>query len=81
MASTSGSTTVEIIYCANTATVSGRDERKFPLACEQEIADRMEAFRVLVTPPLPAPPPTIHRIDFITKNPQGDDVYGAILIV
>jgi hypothetical protein len=73
MSATSGATVTEIIYCANKAKTGGGDPRESPAGCEQELADRIEAFRVANGAPtaiLGAP----------SKNPQGEDVYVVILI-
>ena len=74
MASSSGATTVEIIYCANKATTTGKEERALPLTCEQELADRIEAFRV------GEGAPTAY-LGGVTKTPQGEDAYVVYLII
>jgi hypothetical protein len=67
-ASTAGSTILEIIYCPN------NEQRGEPSACQQELANRIEAFRVAHGAP------AISQL-FKDRDPQGRDVYGAILVV
>jgi hypothetical protein len=74
MASTSGSTVVEIIYCANKATPTGKEPRDAPSACEQALANRIEAFRS------GSGAPTAY-LGGVTKTPQGEDVYVVMLVI
>ena len=69
-ASTSGATVVEIIYCTNED-----NQRALPVDCQQELADRIQAFRVAQ-----AADPTF-ILPFKERDPQGRDVYGAILVI
>jgi hypothetical protein len=73
MASTAGSVTTEIIYCANKAQVAGGDAREAPLTCEQELADRINAFRLAHGDPTSI-------ATGVSKTPQGEDVYVVVLV-
>ena len=72
MASTVGSTTVEIVVSINDKAKG--DPREAPVQCEAELAAKIDAFRSGSGAPTAILP-------FFSKTPQGDDVYGAILII